>query len=229
MEENKKFKISDIIKNKQYYAIANLVFYFVLILVLIIALRTTGGNSNNENNKSQNNKDINIVSSIDGFNSIKGKNFNFKYTLKVDKNETIYIGKQYGDKIYFKDNKNNEYFIQENIVLAKKDNNFVLADNPLIYFNYLDIDKLEKVLSNTTKEDDELLIPVNTFAQIFGLDVSMKDGEIYIDITKKNGTITEIDFDLSEFDGLFNNTKKDAELKLEYLNFNLIDDFEVKK
>lgn len=229
MEENKKFKISDIIKNKQYYAIANLVFYFVLIIVLIIALRTTGGNSNNENNKSQNNKDINIVSSIDGFNSIKGKNFNFKYTLKVDKNETIYIGKQYGDKIYFKDNKNNEYFIQENITLAKKDNNFVLADNPLIYFNYLDIDKLEKVLSNTTKEDDELLIPVNTFAQIFGLDVSMKYGKIYIDITKKNGTITEIDFDLSEFDGLFNNTKKDAELKLEYSNFNLIDDFEVKK
>ena len=79
MEENKKFKISDIIKNKQYYAIANLVFYFVLILVLIIALRTTGGNSNNENNKSQNNKDINIVSSVDCFNSIKCKNFNFNY------------------------------------------------------------------------------------------------------------------------------------------------------
>ena len=38
-EDQKKFKITDLYKNKQYYAITNLVFWFGVIIVLVIIAR----------------------------------------------------------------------------------------------------------------------------------------------------------------------------------------------
>ena len=71
----KKFKITDLITNKQYNAILNLVLGFGTIIILIIMIRLSGSSvPNNTNNNINNNGTQSVVS---GFNDIKSKNFSF--------------------------------------------------------------------------------------------------------------------------------------------------------
>lgn len=224
--EEKKFKLIDIFRNKRYYAIANLVFWFGILLVLIIIARLTP-ETNNVNNSEN---DLEIKSEFSGFSYIKNKNFNFKYTLLVNKEnmstETIYEGKEYNSKILFKDNKNNEYFIQDNLILKKEKGNFVLSKNPCEYFDYLNVDLVEKILLKSTLDSDGgYILPLNEYLEILGQNVEETDKTIYIDITKNDqGVITTIEMDLSET----NQTLKSVELKLEYSSFGEIEDFDIK-
>ena len=54
------------------------------------------------------------------------------------------------------------------------------------------------------------------------------EGDIYISLTKSNGIITKITFDLGEYAVLTDKNIKTSVLTLEYSNFNLIDDFDIK-
>ncbi len=224
--EEKKFKLIDIFRNKRYYAIANLVFWFGILLVLIIIARLTP-ETNNVNNSEN---DLEIKSEFSGFSYIKNKNFNFKYTLLVNKEnmstETIYEGKEYNSKILFKDNKNNEYFIQDNLILKKEKDNFVLSKNPCEYFDYLNADLVEKILLKSTLDSDGgYILPLNEYLEITEQNIEETDKTIYIDITKNDqGVITTIEIDLSET----NQTLKSVELKLEYSSFGEIEDFDIK-
>ena len=80
-QENKKFRLIDLIKNKRYYAILNLTFYSILIIVLIIGVRGGNNTSNISNNKLNSNDETTVVS---GFQNVKNKNFTFVYTLEKD-------------------------------------------------------------------------------------------------------------------------------------------------
>lgn len=228
-EEKKKFKLIDLVKNKQYYAIANLVFYSCLILVLIIGIRTSPSTSDNSSNL--NNNGSNAQTKIEGYSNIKNKNYNFKYILSVDNVKTEYIGKQRENKILFTDKTNNkEYFVQDNIVLVKENNKFVLSDFKTQYFNYLDVDVIEEILSLSTKDEDEYIITGENFEKIISSKGISDDYEIYIQIHKTNNIITKIDFDLTEYVTLnVKNIIGSVKLELEYSNFNLIEEFDITK
>lgn len=230
-EENKKkkFNILDIVRNKQYYAIANLVFYFILILLLVIMFRTSSSDTNKNNNSSNNGNQNTEVSQIDGFDSIKQKNFNFKYTLKVDLKETVYEGKERENKIFFKDITNSkEYFIKDDVFLVKEKEQYVLTDSPVRYFNYLDVDIIESIISKSTKEEDEYIITIDEFANIISDNDKTSNDEIYIELEKQNGIITKVTMDLTNYAELIDSKINDVKLTLQYYNFNLIEDFDIK-
>ena len=236
-EEKKKFKLIDIFRNKRYYAIANLVFWFGVLLILIIIARITPPTSSVKNPEN----DLEIKSEFSGFSYIKNKNFNFKYTLSVDNGiflannekeiiKTIFEGKEYNSKILFKDNKNSEFFIQDKLVLKKENNNFVLAKNPCEYFDYTNVDLVEKILLESTQDTDGgYILPLNKYLELIGVPQEVTDKTIYIDLTKdERGIITKIEMDLSEYISLTDSTIKSVELKLEYSSFGEIEDFDIK-
>ncbi len=222
----KKFKITDLITNKQYNAILNLVLGFGTIIILIIMIRLSGSSvPNNTNNNINNNGTQSVVS---GFNDIKGKNFSFKYTLAENGKSVVYQGKERENKILFTDATNKlEYYVIGDVVSVKKGNDYVIGTNPSKYFNYFDVELVEKIISSAKVDEDDYVISINDFSKVVSSDKSA-EGEIYISLTKSNGIITKITFDLGEYAVLTDKNIKTSVLTLEYSNFNLIDDFDIK-
>lgn len=222
-EKSKKFHILDIFRNKRYYAIANLSVWFIIIIVLIVSVRISQP-SVNKNNVSENQ----IYSGITGFDLIKNKNFRFKYSLLLNNNKSIFDGKQRDDKVLINDVTNNkEYFIQKNIVLLKTDQSYVLVKNPSKYFNYIDVDLIEKILLSSKIEDGEYIISCENFSEIIMEGKKFDDKYVYINVIKKNNIITKIEMDLGEYINSIDSDIKSAKLELEYFDFNLIEDFDV--
>ena len=89
-KENGKFNIKELFTNRQYRAIAILIFYAILFAVLIIGLNGPKTLSVNESGDQK--------SSLDGYKLIDGKNFNYKYTVTVDNETYYYEGKKYNNK-----------------------------------------------------------------------------------------------------------------------------------
>lgn len=222
----KKFKITDLITNKQYNAILNLVLGFGTIIILIIMIRLSGSSvPNNTNNNINNNGTQSVVS---GFNDIKGKNFSFKYTLAENGKSVVYQGKERENKILFTDATNKlEYYVIGDVVSVKKGNDYVIGTNPSKYFNYFDVELVEKIISSAKVDEDGYVISINDFSKAVSSDKSA-EGDIYISLTKSNGIITKITFDLGEYAVLTDKNIKTSVLTLEYSNFNLIDDFDIK-
>lgn len=222
----KKFKITDLITNKQYNAILNLVLGFGTIIILIIMIRLSGSSvPNNTNNNINNNGTQSVVS---GFNDIKGKNFSFKYTLTENGKSVVYQGKERENKLLFTDTINKlEYYAIGDVVSVKKGNDYVIGTNPSKYFNYFDVELVEKIISSAKVDEDDYVISINDFSKLVSSDKS-SEGDIYINLTKSNGIITKITFDLGEYAVLTDKNIKTSVLTLEYSNFNLIDDFEIK-
>lgn len=222
-EEKKKITFKDIITNKQYRAIANLVFYGCMILALIIFVRTTPTSSSV--NRINSNDDNNITeSSVDGFNYIKNKNYNFKYVLAESGIKTIYEGKQYNNAMSFVSNEK-EYFYEDGIFLEKENDKYVLSEFKTKYFNYFNVDMIEKLISNCKIDEEEYSIDLKKFGEIIGDNTFIETNkEILIFLEKKNGIITKIEFDLSEL----SDSDSEISLILEYSNFGLIDAFSIK-
>lgn len=222
----KKFKITDLITNKQYNAILNLALGFGTIIILIIMIRLSGSSvPNNTNNNINNNGTQSVVS---GFNDIKGKNFSFKYTLAENGKSVVYQGKERENKILFTDATNKlEYYVIGDVVSVKKGNDYVIGTNPSKYFNYFDVELVEKIISSAKVDEDGYVISINDFSKEVSSDKSA-EGDIYISLTKSNGIITKITFDLGEYAVLTDKNIKTSVLTLEYSNFNLIDDFDIK-
>lgn len=222
----KKFKITDLITNKQYNAILNLVLGFGTIIILIIMIRLSGSSvPNNANNNINNNGTQSVVS---GFNDIKDKNFSFKYTLAENGKSVVYQGKERENKILFTDATNKlEYYVIGDVVSVKKGNDYVIGTNPSKYFNYFDVELVEKIISSAKVDEDDYVISINDFSKVVSSDKSA-EGDIYISLTKSNGIITKITFDLGEYAVLIDKNIKTSVLTLEYSNFNLIDDFDIK-
>lgn len=222
-KDGKKISIVEIVKNRQYRAIASLSFYVILIIVLIGVVRTSPSREVNNEKITK----IEDVSEVDGFDSIKGKNFNFTYTLDINDSSVVYEGKQFGDKVLFTNKSNNkEYFYQNGILLVKDKSNYVLSNNITKYFNYLDIDLIESIISKADKEGN---ISIKDFRGLIDTKTADKgnnlEGEIYLTLKTKNGIVTSIEFDLSEL----GENDSDIELTLKYSNFGLIEDFNINK
>ena len=159
----KKFKITDLITNKQYNAILNLALGFGTIIILIIMIRLSGSSvPNNTNNNINSNGTQSVVS---GFNDIKGKNFSFKYTLLENGKSVVYQGKERENKILFTDATNKlEYYVIGDVVSVKKGNDYVIGTNPSKYFNYFDVELVEKIISSAKVDEDDYVISINDFS-----------------------------------------------------------------
>lgn len=228
-QENKKFRLIDLIKNKRYYAILNLTFYSILIIVLIIGVRTGNSGSNNFDNRFNSNDETAVV---DGFQNVKNKNFMFIYTLQKDNEKIVYEGKQSNNKIYFKNLQDNkEYVIQDSVVLVRKQEQYVLTESPIQYFNYLNVDLIEQLLSKLRKDENDYIISMNDFVSIIDAEEKTNeyyDEDIFVEIKKQNNIITELVFDITAFVSLKESNVNSVKLYLQYKDFGLVEDFQIK-
>ena len=217
-QEKKKFKISDLYNNKRYYAIANLAFYGILIICLIIFVRGIPDPVENNNN---NNSNGTVQSSVEGFSNIKNKNYNFKYTLVYDNKTVINTGKQSGNSITFTvDDK--EYFYQDGLFFEKENDKFVLCDYEIKYFDYFNVDIIEKFLSENKKQDETYVISKEKISEVLNKETNIES--MSITLTKSNGIITKINFEITEISPM----SVRPVVLLEYSDFGLVEEFNIK-
>lgn len=226
--ENKKFSIVELFKNKQYYAILNLSFYSLLIIALIVFVRVGSGNGTSQ--QDQNINGNTTTSEVIGFDYIKNKNFEFSYSLKIDSSDLLYQGKQFGNKILFTDITNNkDYYVNEDIYLVKQENQYILTESPLQYFNYLSVELIESILKATISDENELVISLGEFLTIIGNTTDYNsDDDIIINLVKQNNNIRKIEMDITSYIQLTRPEIENAFLVLDYSNFNLVEDIKIK-
>lgn len=227
-KEKGKFNIKEIFTNKQYRAIAILIFYAILFAVIIVSIRLTPSTSINESG--------NHVSNLKGYDLIDGKNFNYKYIVTIDSDIFIYEGKKYGDEELLtvkKDGVKEEYYFTKKNTYKKENEKYVLVENkPYILFDFFDTDKLDEIILRSIEIDEEnhqykvdSQEIDNVVSPTFNL---VESGDNYITLTYRNDNITGIAMDFSNYAKAAYEDYKKVIITLQYHDFNLIDDFEVE-
>lgn len=232
MKEEKKFKVSELVTNRQYRAIIILVFYFFFFVILIIGARTALNKkevTNDETVKEQ----ITNTTKVNGFSSIKESNFNYKYTLNIDDKIYTYEGKRYDNKDSFtlsvdKDIRN--YVQVDNFSFEIKDKEKVLTDKPIYYLDFFDINILEEIIKNSIKKSDNIYsIDNKSLDSILKGQLGVNNKlENSIMLTCEDNTITRIDINYTNYMKFTNRSINKVLLTLEYKDFGKVLDFNVK-
>lgn len=221
-----KFNIKDLFTNKQYRAIAILIFYGILFVVIIIGMRAPRNFNVDESG--------NHMSSLDGYKLIDGKNFSYKYTVTLDDEVYYYEGKKYNDKELLtvnKDDVEEEYYFDNKNVYIKRDNNYVLTDiKPYILFDFFNTDILDEIILRGVVEGDHKYKVTNQEVHnVIGEGIKVfEDSYNYIELMYRNDNITSITFDFSSYARATYEDYNTIIINLNYADFNLIDDFEIE-
>lgn len=224
----KKFNIKELYTNRQYRSIIILVFYVILFAVLITGLRSNRTMVNKDNNT---NKGV----TVKGFELINKRNFNYKYTVIADGETFIYEGKKYENKEYFtlsKDEESKEYYIVDSEVYVKSDDNdrFIMVSNkPTIVFDFLNIRTVQELLSRAIivdEDNNKYEITNQTLYDFLSSDnFKVDDGNNTIELYYRNSYVTGVDFDLSEYAKALGEKYSNVNIKLEYFDFDLVENF----
>lgn len=227
-KEKGKFNIKEIFTNKQYRAIAILIFYAILFAFLIIGLNAPRDFIVDESGQQ--------VSNLDGYKLIDGKNFNYKYTLMIDDEVYYYEGKKYDNKelvTVTKDGIREEYYFENKNIYIKRDNSYVLKENkPYMLFDFFNTDILDEIILRSIVEDEEThkyKVTNQEIHNVIGEGIKKLDnGYNYISLVYRNDNITGITFDFSNYARVTNEDYNTIIVTLNYSDFNLVDDFEIE-
>ena len=152
--------------------------------------------------------------------------------MKKDNEKIVYEGKQYNNKVYLKKiDENIEFVIQDSVILEKKEDQYVLSKTPVQYFNYLNVELIEKILSKIRKDENDNIISMNDFLTIISEEQQITqyyDEDIFVEVKKQNDIITELVFDITPLANLKEANVNSVKLYLQYKNFGLVEDFEIK-
>lgn len=231
----KKFDFSKMMTDKQSKSRMILFFYIILIVGLIITIRVSPKNKD-EKTKSEekNNNQIIEENEIDKelnemFSFIDGNNYEFKYTMTLDDNISIMEGKRYDKKINFKLIENDKY--QEEYI-GTKDNLSAVENSTSnnATFNMFTATFLRKVIKSSTIKNEIYEITNEDLNKIMSNNVKInnKDDINTLKLVMKNNKITEVHFDISNLISDYSKKNTRALVVLEYYNFGLVDDFEIK-
>lgn len=231
-KDNRGFKPTDLVTNKQYRAIIILIFYFFVFLALIISVRKLDSKekSNPEENKTQTNT---TSSKIKGFSLIKQSNFNYKYTLNIDDVIYIYEGKKY--------NKNDSYTLTigstkkiyttiDNFTFERQNNSNVLVDKPYYHIDFFDTNILETILVKAIQKENNIYTITNSnLDKLLGNRIGIDDiEENNILLQYKDETITRIDVDYTNYAKYMGSKVNRVYLTLEYSDFGVVEEFNIK-
>ena len=246
----KKFNLIDIINDKQkrsrFILLIYLLFFVILVIIVRLNLKSSlnnnqVNNSNNSNTVVENNNtekkqenvvDNNIVKNeIDEmFSFIESNNYEFKFVINMKNSISVIEGKRYNDKFMFTLENNGSilYFNGTSNYIRAKDSpegEPKITGFPYVLVNIFD-NKIVKEIVNNSKENNELYeISNEAIGNIVKTDLSNKDSMNTIRLTKKNNKITKIEFDFSNAISSYIGDNANANISLEYYNFELVDDF----
>lgn len=230
-QDNRGFKPSDIITNKQYRAIIILIFYFFLFLFLIISVRSSLNKENKD--EKDNNEKYTVNSKIEGFAPIKQSNFNYKYTLNVDGVNYIYEGKKYNknDDFSLTVGKEKKYYtVIDDFTFQKRNNENILTEKPYYYIDFFNPTIIEQILLKATpKENDIYKITNINLDKILGNKIGIDNKlENNIILQYTDDIVTRIDIDYTNYIKYNGVNVKKVFLTLEYSNFGMIEEFDIK-
>lgn len=227
-KEKGKLNIKELFINKQYRAIAILIFYAILFAILIIGMNAPRNLNISEGG--------NQLSSLEGYKLIDGKNFNYKYTLIVDDKVFYYEGKKYDNKemlIVTSGELNEEYYFEGKNIYIKRDKDYVSTENkPYMLFDFFNTDILDEIILRSVVEDNEnhkYKVTNQEIHNVIGEGIKKLDGGYnYISLVYRNDNITGITFNFSNYARITNEDYHTIIITLNYFDFNLVDDFKIE-
>lgn len=196
-------------------------FYFIFFAILFLLLFTRGDKNyllqEYEKGNSLNHK------------GVLNRNFLFDYKVKVDSKIYDYYGKRYGDVESFKYN-NFDYYHEEDTFFVKKDS-WEKVENPYVYYSFLDLDMLPKILSSTTfiskkdldKDGVEYTYQISSnslFSVIYDKNTDYDDipNSILIQ-TDSSNNITKISYQLDSFCSCVEECKEHLDIEMNFEMF----------
>ena len=217
------------------------VFYVVFFIFVVILLRSSLKSDNvssvNRNNSGYQ-KSFNL-------NLLKKNNYHFNYKVEKNNEVIIFDGDRLGDKnLFVMSGDNSFYYYLENDLCYLRDNNSLLwnrAINPMEFYKFTLYDNLHKLLvhgsyiSKTTYlsgEEDDYNYEISTASVVKNIDgrESDVDGEVNsVSVhVLKDGEISEIVLDLTDYYKYYDNSIYDYKITLSYSKINGIKDSDVK-
>ena len=208
---------------KKIIKIANIVFYIVILILFIYFVFQI----NSKKDMKKNIKKVNKVEEKQEYKEFANKNFRFEYILEIDNIKTIYRGENNKNKAHFiyKSTKEEiEYYLIEDIFLKYHNKNYILTNNPSLYFNFFDIEKIKAIISklnnNSISNKDLYYLEKKEF---------IGDNRLNkVDIVKENNIIKQVKIDLTNFANLYKSNSK-VTLILKYSDYNKINEININK
>lgn len=238
--KNKKGKIKNFIqfikevwKNPQKKAIVMLILMFLFFSFVVISIRTTHSNINKRA------KDIKDETFEFSLTNIRKSNYHFVYTVKVDNNTTIYEGDKLSDKELFNIGQD-KYYRYENIYLKDIKGVWSTIDNPYLFSDFKEIDKIENLLkqssflSKTEYNDNNKVYNYNISTSTIlktleSIETDIDDIPNIISInTDSLGNAIEINYDLSSY-SVYKKLGNNVTLNIKYTKFGEIENIEDPK
>lgn len=237
----KKFNFLDMFLDKKYRARLILFLYLVFFIIIIVVIRT-GNISNNSVDTTNNDKIEDIQVEVnnefflkDEFSYIDSNNYNFNFLINYNNQEVSSVGKRFDNKFMFdviNDDNVANFIATGNLAKIKKDEEYSTTDYPYVLFNYYNNSVIENILSDSTFDNSTGLYIISNEKLFSYIDnnssivLSNKTANNSIELVKKNNKVVTIIFDLSNIAKEINAFESSLNIRLEYYNFNLVDDFE---
>ena len=212
---------------KRIIKIANLLFYIVIFIVFIYFVFQINSKKNIKNTNKQKTEIKEEKKQKQEYKEFANKNFRFEYILEIDNIKTIYRGENNKNKahfIYKSTKEESEYYLIEDIFLKYHNKNYILTNNPSLYFNFFDIEKIKAIISklnnNSISNKDLYYIEKS---ELLGDNRLNK-----VDIIKENNIIKQVKIDLTNFANLYKSNSK-VTLILNYSDYNKINEININK
>lgn len=208
---------------KKIIKIANIVFYIVILILFIYFVFQI----NSKKDMKKNIKNVNKIEEKQEYKEFANKNFRFEYILEIDNIKTIYRGENNKNKahfIYKSTKEESEYYLIEDIFLKYHNKNYILTNNPSLYFNFFDIEKIKAIIyklnNNSISNKDLYYLEKKEF---------IGDNRLNkVDIIKENNIIKQVKIDLTNFANLYKSNSK-VTLILNYSDYNKINEININK
>ena len=210
-------------------AIFNLVFYALLIGILIFAIKSK--NSAKTPEKKPDEKAEVIMS---GFEKLKKKNFEYVYTLSKDEDLYVYIGKKYSNRDLVElthKGQSQDLFLIDELTFMKLNKKWELInEKPYLYFDFFDIDLIEKIVANSTYNADESVYEIKTsvFVSLVDYITEVKeDGINKFSLKYENKDIVGLSMNISDLAKLYDNNLNSVKLELKYSEVSKVKDLTI--
>lgn len=208
---------------KKIIKIANIVFYIVILILFIYFVFQI----NSKKDMKKNIKNVNKIEEKQEYKEFANKNFRFEYILEIDNIKTIYRGENNKNKahfIYKSTKEESEYYLIEDIFLKYHNKNYILTNNPSLYFNFFDIERIKAIIyklnNNSISNKDLYYLEKKEF---------IGDNRLNkVDIIKENNIIKQVKIDLTNFANLYKSNSK-VTLILNYSDYNKINEININK
>ena len=227
-------KIKELIKgleeNPRGKSVMFFAFYFVFFLILIVTLRFGDRKSYNSSDYESG---IPYSFSLD---KVLKKNYSFFYNIKLDEEENIYTGKRLKKKMSFSYKDKNYYYNGKKFFIKEKE--LLEIENPILFFELLDEDNLNKMISASSYESKTsyesgktlytFLISSNTINKLVNnldSDYFEEPNKIVIS-TDNDNNVEDIHLMLDSYCSVNSLCEKSLDIKLSYADFGDIKDIE---